>query len=617
MAQGIAFAEMAGVEAREGARPGPTLHANLFEPVPLRALWALLNRSHHVDGAALRVACLLLLITYVISSIVRHLPEPEALAIRAAVIVYTLIGIIFAPRFNWSALRSYSAGMALLLPATTAALTLLRGNHPADLALSALSIFVPMIFLQAAADVLAVAALLAVGILAFVTVWVPQGVPIAVAGIVLFGALVAGAATAIVLIAFRGRVSESTAWWQDACARERALREFVELAAPHLGDQVLAREFAARLHGSFGTGHCAIVLTDAGSGMPHVAATAGAVAGRPPGAIEVPTEALAALLGAVANRQPLVRQPLSALDLRQQFAALPWMREGGTAVVLPFGTEEAVAGAIVLSAPAPRPVDDEELLLWRAMANQVGVAIGSARLFARVQDALRARSEFINTMSHELRSPLHVILGYADMLADGAQDPAFIAARVRASALEVLQLLENTLVAARLGAGKVRVEATSCRLEALVGDLRESAAALPDAAPGVALRWELGEGPAVVRIDRLKVKEIVHNLVSNALKFTREGEVIVRLGGDDRQLRIDVEDTGSGIPREAQARIFEMFERVETAQAPRAPGAGLGLYIVKNLVQMMGGTLAVNSEPGRGSRFTVWLPTNAAAAQRA
>jgi len=83
---------------------------------------------------------------------------------------------------------------------------------------------------------------------------------------------------------------------------------------------------------------------------------------------------------------------------------------------------------------------------------------------------------------------------------------------------------------------------------------------------------------------------------------------VVRIACEARQIRVDVEDTGSGIPRDSQARIFEMFERVETAQVPRAPGVGLGLYIVKSLVHMMGGNVVLSSEPGRGSRFTVRLP---------
>jgi signal transduction histidine kinase len=194
------------------------------------------------------------------------------------------------------------------------------------------------------------------------------------------------------------------------------------------------------------------------------------------------------------------------------------------------------------------------------MANQVGVAVGSARLFSRLQEALRARSEFINTMSHELRSPLHVILGYVDMVAEGSA-PAFVAERIRASALELLQLLENTLSAASLGTGKMRLQPSEFPLAQLVIELRESVGALPEAAKGVPVRWEVADILPVVRLDRLKVKEIVHNLTSNALKFTERGEVVVRIGCDGQQVRVDVEDTGSGIPRDAQARIFEMFER--------------------------------------------------------
>jgi hypothetical protein len=315
------------MEVQRGARAGPALlHQGVLDPVPLRELWSLANRTHHVDVAAVRLACLLLLVAYLISSIVRHLAQPEALAIRAVVIAYVLIGVVFAPRFRWPTLRAYTVGMAILLPSTTAMLAVLRGNHPADLALIALSIFAPIVFLQTAADLLAVSALLVIGILMLVTGVGPPGVPVAVAGIVLGGALVAGVATAIVLIAFRSRVSESTAWWQEACARERALREFVELAAPHLGEQVLTREFAARFHGAFGTGHCAILLLDA-AGTPRVAATAGVAA---PTAARTPggSEPVAGLLATVAGREPVLRQRLTADDVQRQFAGLWWLVEG-------------------------------------------------------------------------------------------------------------------------------------------------------------------------------------------------------------------------------------------------------------------------------------------------
>jgi hypothetical protein len=178
----------------------------------LRELWPLLNRTHHVDGVVVRIACLLLLIIFLVSSIIRHIPDPAMLAIRVAVVAYTAIGIAVGPRFAWPSLRLYTVGMALVLPTCTAALEILRGNHPADLAITAISIFGPMPFLQTGVDVLVVSAALLSGIVGLVSTLGPPGVPTEVADVVLGGAVVAGAATALVLIAFRGRISEMTKW---------------------------------------------------------------------------------------------------------------------------------------------------------------------------------------------------------------------------------------------------------------------------------------------------------------------------------------------------------------------------------------------------------------------
>ena len=588
---------------RQPGGPGLATTENLGS-FSLRALWQLTNRPQPVYGSAVRAACLILLVFYAIISIIRHTPEPAVLWLRAMVLVTAGTGVVWAPRFSWSTLRLYTVALALLLPSTTAAIEILRGNHPADLALTALAIFSPTVFLLSAADVLLVGAVLGCAILGLNTNASPPGVPIAVTGIVLGGALVSGAVTALVLIAFRNRISESTVWWQQACARERTLREFVELAVPHLGSDVLAGEFAVRFRRAFGTGHCAIILRESDGGAVRVAATAGLTpcAGAP----SPSAAALDAVLAAVGDRQPLVNARVSREEAEQRFADLKWLTIDGALVVLPIVVDAAVAGAVVLSAAGPHPVPGEDLLLWRAMANQIGVAVGSARLFARLQQALRARSEFVNTMSHALRSPLHVILGYAEMLADGRRDPGFIAARLRASGLELLQLVENTLVAARIGSGTLRVHASEFPLAELVAELRESIDALPEAANGVTVRWVNAADLPRVRLDRLKLKEIVHNLVSNALKFTERGEVVVHIGCERAGVRVDVEDTGNGISRDAQARMFHMFERLDAS--PGAGGVGLGLYIVKSMTQLMGGSVSLTSEPGRGSRFTVWVP---------
>ena len=234
----------------------------------------------------------------------------------------------------------------------------------------------------------------------------------------------------------------------------------------------------------------------------------------------------------------------------------------------------------------------------------------------RERAALRAKSEFLSTMSHELRSPLHVIVGYADILADDV--PANLQApltRIRHSAVDLLQLVENTMNAARIEAGKLQVHLETFEPAAVLREVEENVRALPEAKRGVPVRWHVPATLPAVHLDRLKLKEIVQNLVSNALKFTREGEVTVEAASDRDGIRISVRDTGPGIAATAQARIFDMFERVEATTAThRPPGVGLGLYIVRSLVALLGGPIGVESVLGRGTCFTVRLPAQAAAA---
>ena len=226
-----------------------------------------------------------------------------------------------------------------------------------------------------------------------------------------------------------------------------------------------------------------------------------------------------------------------------------------------------------------------------------------------LQHALNTKSEFLNTMSHELRSPLHVIVGYADMvLEDPGADARQAASRIRASALELLQLVENTMNVSRLDARKVALRIEDFALPDVLEELAECVAALPEGKRGVPVHWEVAPHLARVRLDRLKFKEIVQNLVTNALKFTPQGSVRVRIDQDGDWLHVAVRDTGVGIPPEAQARIFEMFERLEQVGGQAPAGAGLGLYIVRTLVDLMHGRIEVASKPGAGSCFTLRLP---------
>jgi signal transduction histidine kinase len=285
-----------------------------------------------------------------------------------------------------------------------------------------------------------------------------------------------------------------------------------------------------------------------------------------------------------------------------QVLLLVWLppEPGSLASVLVMAASALLTGAatsILVLAYSARL--HQSLLWWRAACE-------------REREALRAKSAFLSTMSHELRSPLHVIIGYAEMMSDDLPAEAQPQiGRIRASALDLLHLVENTMNAARLEAGKLAVHLEEFDPNALLQELAESVAALPEAKSGVAVHWQLDEDLPPVRLDRLKLKEIVQNLASNALKFTRQGEVSVRAAREGEELRIDVRDTGPGITQAEQTRIFEMFERVEGETDRLPPGAGLGLFIVRGLVVLMGGSIEVESTPGVGSCFTVRLPMGA------
>jgi signal transduction histidine kinase len=238
----------------------------------------------------------------------------------------------------------------------------------------------------------------------------------------------------------------------------------------------------------------------------------------------------------------------------------------------------------------------------------------TARLHALTEQALAAnaaKTRFLDTVSHEVRTPLSGVIGMANVVLAGRLDPTTRrhVEVIRTSGFHLLDVINRLLDYSTLTQAARRLDAVDFDLGDLVDEVLEEASFLPYAI-GIAFRREIEPGlPLARRGYRHGLRQVLTNLVGNAAKFTDEGTVTVRLSPlPDDGLRIEVEDTGIGIPEAAQARIFEAFEQGDDRSAARHGGTGLGLAISAEVVRRLGGRIGVFSAPGEGATFWVEVP---------
>jgi signal transduction histidine kinase len=275
-------------------------------------------------------------------------------------------------------------------------------------------------------------------------------------------------------------------------------------------------------------------------------------------------------------------------------------------------------------------IDENEALMPfnRARTHTLAWALGSTlfiMLFFQVMKGLigrleasrhaalaasKAKSEFLATMSHELRTPLHGILGYAELLAEEvARDPdaSFVAA-IRQSGEHLLRLVNDVLDLGRIEAGHMELNLEAVALSRLLREVESTHRASAEL-KALDLVFMLDPRlPESIQTDATKLKQLLNNLVHNAIKFTERGSVMLSARNDAGQVRFEVIDTGCGIPASAQERVFEKFVQVDSRLARGHAGTGLGLALVRELAGLLGATVRLESQPGKGSRFTVLLP---------
>lgn len=287
---------------------------------------------------------------------------------------------------------------------------------------------------------------------------------------------------------------------------------------------------------------------------------------------------------------------------------------------LPLLAKREILGVLSFYTREEREFSHEEIDFLNALVNEAAIAIYNSRLFEQTREQTieleksnKIKDEFLGVMSHELRTPLNIIMNYSEALKMGtfgaiSSDQERGTEKIRAQAGHLLSLINGILEITKIESGTATVQADSIDVVDFMSE-SESDYMMP-MEKELVLEWEYaGDLPAIVS-DRIKLKQILTNLIDNAIKFTDRGYVTVsaRVAADRETLALEVADSGPGIAEESLPFVFEKFRQIDSATTRNYSGAGLGLYIVKNFVDLLGGKIDVRSRVGEGSMFTVRLP---------
>jgi signal transduction histidine kinase len=296
---------------------------------------------------------------------------------------------------------------------------------------------------------------------------------------------------------------------------------------------------------------------------------------------------------------------------------LPDLNDAGTVETLAFG---AGVGTLILATwmtAFSEATKEAAIVQIERASHELASAIQEEEKARHAADqaiaANAAKSAFLATMSHELRTPLNAILGYSELVIDelrdrgGNDDLIGDIRKVHASGRHLLGLITDVLDLTRIEASRLELSPADFEPHKLLREVTEIF--LPLALRNNdRLELDLADDVGPVHHDATRVRQVVINLLGNAIKFTRDGTISVRLRGSEDAFEVTVEDTGIGIPIDKIERIFEPFTQVDASTTRRYEGTGLGLAVCRRLVSLMGGAIDVRSSVGRGSAFTVRLP---------
>jgi signal transduction histidine kinase len=321
---------------------------------------------------------------------------------------------------------------------------------------------------------------------------------------------------------------------------------------------------------------------------------------------------------AVTNRTPIAIadlrnepiSPVNEINLREGYRAV---------LVVPLLRPDRIVGALVVRRKTPGEFAQSTVDLLETFADQSVVAIQNANLFHEIEEkgnqlavASQHKSQFLANMSHELRTPLNAILGYTELIQDGIygevpEKAQGVLKRVESNGKHLLGLINDVLDLSKIEAGQLVLSLADYSMKDV---LYSVFSAVEPLAADKNLNFKVEAQPDMPkgRGDERRLTQVVLNLVGNAIKFTDQGEVVIKASAANGAFTVAVRDTGPGIPETDQAKIFEEFQQADTSATKKKGGTGLGLSISRRIVEMHGGKLWVESEVGKGSTFAFSLP---------
>ena len=280
---------------------------------------------------------------------------------------------------------------------------------------------------------------------------------------------------------------------------------------------------------------------------------------------------------------------------------------------VPLIAKSEILGFLTFFTREEHAFTGEEVNFLTALAREAAIAIHNSQLYEEMRRSNKIKDEFLSVMSHELRTPLNIVMGYTQLLREGvlgeinsrqSEAMSTIAARSK----ELLDMINSVLYATSIEARAAKLETGQVSLKDLLLELKTEYE--PQSGNPIELIWDDPSELPDVETDGVKLKQILQNLINNAIKFTEKGDVTIsaRYLPDVKEIEFRVSDTGIGMSTDEVAKIFERFYQVDGSQTRSFGGFGLGLYIVKEFTELLGGRLAVESERDKGSTFTLTLP---------